>query len=183
MYREIGGDHTGGTLQEVSKIAVEVECIHGDIQLTFNNFRGDINRLAHCLPDQPTRNLGPCLRKRFCAHPVFRPAGFDCLAPIAAGDYADTKVCVRRSSCVSNLDCEALGTIDCVNHGCFDSCLANDNCDMHQLQCEPLDELNCTCPNNAATCADDDRSCTGEIELAAGTVSTRNVCIVREANP
>ena len=109
------------------------------------------------------------------------PAGFACEAPIEAGEFAENLVCVRRNNCESNLDCEGLGTIDCVALGCFDSCLADENCEMHQLQCEPLSELNCTCPDNASSCEDDERTCNGATTLEAGTVSTRNVCIVREA--
>jgi hypothetical protein len=54
---------------------------------------------------------------------------------------------------------------------------------MHQLGCEPLDSLACTCANGADDCTDNQLSCTpesGEATLVAGSVSTRKVCLVRD---
>ncbi len=134
-----------------------------------------------CTQNSDCPNQGICLQGQ--CNDDDCPAGFTCEAPIDAGEFAESLVCVRREGCESNLDCEGLGTIDCVELGCYDSCLADENCDMHQLQCEPLTELNCTCPDNASSCEDEERTCNGSTNLEAGTLSTRNVCIVREINP
>jgi hypothetical protein len=131
-----------------------------------------------CNQDSDCPNQGVCI-ENICNDDDC-PAGFACEAPIEVGEFANTQVCVRRTNCESNLDCEGLGSIDCVTLGCFDSCLANENCEMHQLQCEPLSDLNCSCPDEASSCEDAERTCSGETNLEAGSVSTRNVCIVRE---
>ena len=134
-----------------------------------------------CTTDSDCPNQGRCLENT-CSDDDC-PAGFDCEAPIDAGEFAENLFCIRRSNCESNLDCEGLGSIDCVTLGCFDTCLANESCEMHQLQCEPLKDLSCSCPDNALTCNDSEQSCNGDIPLEAGSLTTRNVCIVRDTNP
>lgn len=133
-----------------------------------------------CSQDSDCPNQGVCLQN--ICNDDDCPAGFACEAPINAGEFANARVCVRRSNCESNLDCEGLGSIDCVTLGCFDSCLANEDCEMHQLQCEPLTDLNCSCPDDASSCEDTERTCSGETNLEAGSVTTRNVCIVRDTS-
>ena len=134
-----------------------------------------------CTSDLDCPNQGRCI-ENLCNEDDC-PPGFRCEAPIEAGEFASELFCVRRSDCSSNLDCEGLGTIDCVALGCFDTCIEDENCDMHQRTCEPLESLNCSCPDNAADCEDPQRTCDGDVALAAGEVMTRNVCIVREVTP
>lgn len=137
---------------------------------------------AACTADAQCPNQGKCL-EGFCNEDDC-PPGFACEAPLEAGELANQQVCVRRSDCNTNLDCEGLGAIDCVNLGCYDDCILNDACEMHQLRCEPIDSLTCTCPDGSDNCADSQLSCapeTSQSSLVEGSVSTRNVCIVRDS--
>ena len=134
-----------------------------------------------CSADSDCPNQGKCI-EGFCNDDDC-PPGFACETPLEVGELANQEVCVRRSGCTSNLDCEGLGAIDCVSLGCFDDCLLDDTCEMHQLQCEPLDSLGCTCADSGPSCDDSLLSCAPEASqgvLPEGSISTRNVCIVRE---
>ncbi len=102
------------------------------------------------------------------------PAGFKCAGIQTVGPLAEDVYCVRRIDCEENLDCRSLGTIGCVEHACYDRCLAlasSETCDFHEKVCEPVDEflahIECSCANPTL----DFTECTDESVLCKATNS------------
>ena len=94
------------------------------------------------------------------------PAGYWCQEVQREGPLAGQNFCVRRSNCLLNSDCEALGQMNCIQYGCFDQCLLDTSCEFHKLMCAPKTELPCQCRvasvDDSGHCADWDLICQSE---------------------
>lgn len=173
---------------------VEVVRIHRDENCQSFQCLTHLGLAPHCTrtcqlvaSEVPCNTASDCADAATCADGFCQldacPPGFACEAPFSVGEWANQRMCVRKIDCQSNLECEGLGTIDCISLGCFDQCLANEDCDMHQLQCEPLSELQCVCDNETADCNAADLRCSPESipgGLPVGSIATRSACLLRE---
>ena len=110
------------------------------------------------------------------------PAGFWCRSPFNVGPLSEKFLCVRRKGCTSNIDCESLGRISCVELGCIDQCLLGpETCTEHSLLCQDRDTLPCACPEESdEDCTDSDLECTlpeASSPLPSDAVLHRSACI------
>lgn len=119
------------------------------------------------------------------------PEGFVCRPLQTVGTLAGERVCVRKSGCQNNLDCEDLGAFECRQLGCIDSCFLEardedndptgttvcEDDDVNALVCKPLNELPCTCIGGATSCEDAALQCGPTDALfPEGTVAQQGIC-------
>ena len=92
------------------------------------------------------------------------PNGFVCRIVQEAGPLSQQSFCVPKMACEKNLDCNDVGTIECVDYVCFDVCLlagtACNNSDSpcasplvcEQGKCSCKESHTRTCKNKATYC-------------------------------
>jgi len=94
-----------------------------------------VNTECRCVKDSECRD------PQHCADGVCRdddcPKGFFCERVQDVGPLAGQLFCVFKAGCQENVDCEALGTVECRHLGCFDACLCE------ALPPEQADKLGC----------------------------------------
>jgi hypothetical protein len=120
-----------------------------------------------CATDDECAGEATCAEDGICREDDC-PTGFACRHVQEAGPLRDLTFCVRRVRCEQSVDCGALGEIDCIEHACYDGCdklTELEDCDFHQLVCEPLDtftdEVVCDCEGGEPdlSCADAQLRC------------------------
>jgi hypothetical protein len=96
-----------------------------------------------------------CPRGQFCenglCHTHTCPEGFYCQTPQPAGSLSQQRFCMRQRGCSTDASCNNLGELYCRPQACYDTCLTNNACSAHTLQCSSADTVSCTCsqPNTS----------------------------------
>jgi hypothetical protein len=144
-----------------------------------------------CQYDSSTKK-GPCTTNAQCKRPLHCfegvcqdddcPSGFECRTIEDVGPEAGKLFCVQKEGCANNLDCEALGQVDCRHVGCFNAQLM-DATALNALTCLERDKPGQTDPLSFCQCTEGD-TCTypacdpiGADPWPAESVELRSVCV------
>ncbi len=117
------------------------------------------------------------------------PDGFRCDQLQEVGPLKDERVCHRVTECRDKFDCGDVASLDCVQLGCYDRCLAEvepppgqEACPFHQLACSDVAQMTnaniCTCSGDLETCQV--LSCNppwGTEPWPDGSVTREDVCL------